>query len=104
MSGVSSTKVAAFSGPANYQDAKAVEALVNQTLEALEIPADFIRPGERVVLKPNWVKEHDDRRPGPGQWEHVVTHPAVIEAMANWAAERLQGRGSVIICDAPQTD
>jgi len=103
MSGVSS-KVAAFSGPAHYHDAKAVAALVNQALDALELPADFIRPGECVVLKPNWVKEHDERSPGPGQWEQVVTHPTLIEAVARWAGTKLQNAGSIIICDAPQTD
>ncbi|HVY71401.1 MAG TPA: DUF362 domain-containing protein, partial [Verrucomicrobiae bacterium] len=61
-------------------------------------------PGDRVVLKPNWVKEHDERHPGPNQWEHVVTHPAVIEAVIRWVAPKLAGRGSITICDAPQTD
>jgi len=56
------------------------------------------------VLKPNWVKEHDERHPGPGQWEHVVTHPAVIEAVIRWAGTQLAGSGSITICDAPQTD
>jgi uncharacterized protein (DUF362 family) len=98
------SKVAAFSGPTNYRDLEAVEMLVGQALEALPIPADFVKPGDRVVLKPNWVKEHDERRPGPGEWEHVVTHPTVIEAVAGWVAERLNGAGSVLICDAPQTD
>src|SRR5688572_9176019 len=103
MSGVSS-KVAAFSGPAHYHDAKSVAALVNLALDALVLPADFIRPGECVVLKPNWVKEHDERSPGPGQWEQVVTHPTLIEAVARWAGTKLQNAGSIIICDAPQTD
>jgi uncharacterized protein (DUF362 family) len=98
------SKVAAFSGPANYVDPAAVDKLVKETLAALPIPVDFIQPGERVVLKPNWVKEHDERRPGPGQWEHVVTHPTVIEAVTRWVAARLQNAGSIIICDAPQTD
>jgi uncharacterized protein (DUF362 family) len=98
------SKVAVFSGATDYRDPKAVECLVRQALDALEMPQDFIRPGERVVLKPNWVKEHDERRPGPGQWEHVVTHPTVIEAVAGWVAEKLRGQGSVLICDAPQTD
>ncbi|HTD85548.1 MAG TPA: DUF362 domain-containing protein [Candidatus Binatia bacterium] len=95
------SKVAAFCGPANYRDPNAVEALVRQALDALKIPDDFIQPGARVVLKPNWVKEHDERRPGPGQWEHVVTHPAVIEAVVRWVAPKA---GTIVICDAPQTD
>ena len=98
------SKVAVFSGPDNYRDRKAVGACVRQTLDALALPADFIRPGDRVVLKPNWVKEHDERRTGPGQWEHVVTHPAVIEAVVRWTAEKLGAKGSITICDAPQTD
>ncbi|HSJ03275.1 MAG TPA: DUF362 domain-containing protein, partial [Verrucomicrobium sp.] len=77
---------------------------VARALDALALPGDFIRPGDRVVLKPNWVKEHDERHPGPGQWEHVVTHPSVIEGVIRWVAPKLQGRGSIIVCDAPQTD
>ncbi|MFM1769922.1 MAG: hypothetical protein RJA22_2451 [Verrucomicrobiota bacterium] len=97
-------RVAAWQGEAGYGSPEAVQELVRAALAALELPADFVRPGDRVVLKPNWVKEHDERHPGPGAWEHVVTHPAVIEAVTRWVAERLQGRGSITICDAPQTD
>ena len=38
-----------------------------QALDALGLPDDYIRPHDRVVLKPNWVKEHDERHPGPGR-------------------------------------
>src|SRR6267143_6584272 len=96
-------RVAIFSGPDHYEGASAIRRLVEQTLESLGLPADFVRPGERVVLKPNWVKEHDERHPGPNQWEHVVTHPSVIEAVVHWIAARL-AHGSITICDAPQTD
>ena len=92
------------SGEVSYADVEAVGKLVERTIAGLGLSEDFIRPGDRVVLKPNWVKEHDERHPGPDQWEHVVTHPAVIEAVVRWVAPRLQGRGSVTICDAPQTD
>src|SRR5437870_2786708 len=94
--------VAAFSGPDHYRDSVAVANLVEQSLAALALPASFIQSGDRVVLKPNWVKEHDERSPGPNQWEHVVTHPAVIEAVARWVAAKLQRAGSIVICDAPQ--
>lgn len=96
--------VAAVSTAPDYSNRAAVADAVNRAFELLELPQDFIRPGDSVVLKPNWVKEHDERRPGPGAWEHVVTHPGVIEAVAAWAAQRLKGRGSLSICDAPQTD
>jgi uncharacterized protein (DUF362 family) len=98
------TTVAIWRGEPNYKDPAAVAELVACALDALQLPADFIQPGERVVLKPNWVKEHDERRPGPEAWEHVVTHPALIEAVVRWAARHLGPRGSIVICDAPQTD
>ncbi len=98
------TLVSVMRAPTDYETPGAVGDAVGSALAALSLPADFVRPGDRVVLKPNWVKEHDERRPGPGEWEHIVTHPAVIEAVVRWAAARLQGGGSVVICDAPQTD
>ena len=96
--------VSASKGPADYRDTAGVTALVRDALERLALPTGFIRPGDRVVLKPNWVKEHDERAPGPDSWEHVVTHPAVIEAVLRWVAPRLLDGGRIVICDAPQTD
>ena len=96
--------VAASSAPLNYESSEHVGAAVDAALAALVLPAQFINRSDRVVLKPNWVKEHDERRPGPDAWEHVVTHPAVIEAVLRWVAVRLDATGSIILCDAPQTD
>jgi uncharacterized protein (DUF362 family) len=97
-------RVTAFHGPSHYRDASRVSLLVQQALAALSLSPDFVQPGNHVVLKPNWVKEYDERRPGPNEWEHVVTHPVVIEAVARWVADKLRGRGQITICDAPQTD
>lgn len=97
------TRVSIGHGAGRYVSEE-VSTLVEATLSALELPSDFILPGDRVVLKPNWVKEHDERTPGPNAWEHVVTHPTVIEAVIDWVAKRLVDKGTVTICDAPQTD
>jgi len=70
-------------GVEHYRDADAVQRLVDDALLALALPASFIRPGDRVVLKPNWIKEHDERHPAPGNWEHVITNPTVIAAVFN---------------------
>ncbi|MDX1953761.1 MAG: DUF362 domain-containing protein [Verrucomicrobiota bacterium] len=96
--------VAMWKAPVTYTDGVSIRHSVDQAIGALQLPEHFISPGNRVVLKPNWVKEHDERHPGPNQWEHVVTHPIVIEAVALWAGKQLNGTGEVIICDAPQTD
>ncbi len=97
-------QVAVFQGPEDYRDAAGMNEAVEEALKMVSLPDDFICPGERVVIKPNWVKEHDERFPGPDRWEHVVTHPLVIEAVTSWVARRLFGEGSIVICDAPQTD
>lgn len=98
------TKVAAVRSRANYLDSVQLRDAVRGALISLDLGPDFVRPGDTVVLKPNWVKEHDERHPGPDQWEHVVTHPAVIQAVAEWVGPQLKGSGKISICDAPQTD
>src|SRR5690349_6264752 len=103
MTSHSPSRVAVFRGTPSYTRER-IEPLVRAALDSLMLPANFIRSGDRVVLKPNWVKEHDERAPGPDSWEHVVTHPTVIEAVARWTAQQLGGAGSITICDAPQTD
>jgi uncharacterized protein (DUF362 family) len=100
----SNCAVSLFQCATDYADRNEIAQTVHQALAALQLPEGFVRPGDTVVLKPNWVKEHDERHPGPNQWEHVVTHPAVIEAVAAWTAEQLGDRGKIVICDAPQTD
>ena len=99
---LSASTVSVHQGPENY--GLDVCARVAQAIDLLGLEAGFVRPGDNVVLKPNWVKEHDERFPGPNQWEHVVTHPSVIEGVIRWVAPQLQGRGSITVCDAPQTD
>jgi len=96
-------RIGLCAGSADYRDSAAIKGMVEEALANLQLPEDFIKPGNRVVLKPNWVKEYDERYPGPGRWEHVVTHPAVIEAVILWVGARLV-KGSITICDAPQTD
>ena len=104
LSNFSTPRVAVSAGPKDYRDNHAVFQLVYHALSALSLHDAIIQPGDRVVLKPNWIKEHDERFPGPNRWHHVITHPAVIEAVARWTGEHLRGRGSITICDAPQTD
>src|SRR5215207_8614107 len=99
-----SSKVSVWQGATTYAQQEDIHRMVAESLDALALPSDFIRSGDNVVLKPNWVKEHDERFPGPDQWEHVVTHPAVIEGVIAWVAPKLRGAGSIVICDAPQTD
>jgi hypothetical protein len=62
----------------------------------------LIKPGDRVLLKPNLIRQGHATR--PNEWEQVITHGALIQAVADMVAEALQGKGKVIIADGPQTD
>ncbi|MBI3802947.1 MAG: DUF362 domain-containing protein [Nitrospirae bacterium] len=61
-----------------------------------------IKPGDTVVLKPNWVSESHKYR--LDDWEYVITHPAVITAVLRKVLARLGGEGKVIITDGPTTE
>jgi uncharacterized protein (DUF362 family) len=65
----------------------------------------FIKPGMKVFIKPNWVAsrwrkscDHAD------DIYSVITHPAIIEAIADRVAIALAGSGEIIIGDNPSID
>lgn len=62
----------------------------------------LVYPGETVLLKPNLVKESHPR--DPFGWQYVLTHGSIIRAVADYVWKALEGRGQVIVADAPQTD
>lgn len=62
----------------------------------------LIRPGETVLLKPNLVKEAHPR--DPAGWRYVMTHGSVVRAVADYVGKALDGRGRMVLADAPQTD
>jgi uncharacterized protein (DUF362 family) len=61
-----------------------------------------IHPGEKVVLKPNLVKEsvYGDMN----SWQHVITSEYIIRLVSEYVAKKLEGKGEIYLCDAPQTD
>lgn len=63
---------------------------------------EFISEGDTVLLKPNFVKEFHPR--DPNGWVYVLTHGSVIRAVADYVFKGLNGSGTVILGDAPQTD
>ncbi|MCC7438971.1 MAG: DUF362 domain-containing protein [Armatimonadetes bacterium] len=62
---------------------------------------ELIRPGDNVVLKPNFVRHH--HRLGK-PIECVITHGSVIRAIMDYAWIALQGKGEIVVADAPQGD
>jgi uncharacterized protein (DUF362 family) len=61
-----------------------------------------IRSGDWVVIKPNLVKECKENN--DKEWRSVVTDPSLILKVCEYVCRKLNGRGRVTICDAPQTD
>ncbi|MBR6148818.1 MAG: DUF362 domain-containing protein [Lachnospiraceae bacterium] len=64
-----------------------------------------VHPGDRVFIKPNWVaSKWRESCPHKDTLYCVITHPHVIEAVADLVAEALQGKGEIIIGDNPSID
>jgi uncharacterized protein (DUF362 family) len=61
-----------------------------------------VHPGDTVVLKPNLVRHFRETQAGHG--DCLITHGSVIRAILDYAWIALQGRGRLIIADAPQND
>lgn len=61
----------------------------------------FLQPGQTVFIKPNWVLSRHAK--GGSLWS-IVTHPAVLRAVADYCWIALRGRGRILLGDAPQYD
>ena len=82
----------------NYE----ASALARAFEELEPVFAAQIRPGDNVVLKPNWLAAH--HKYDPDEWLSVITHPAIITAALERVLACLKGKGTVTIADGPQTD
>ncbi len=64
-----------------------------------------VKPGDTVFIKPNWVASRWRAScPHKDTLYCVITHPSVIEGMADFVAEALKGKGRIIIGDNPSID
>lgn len=63
---------------------------------------EYVKPGQFVLLKPNFVKEVHPR--DANGWVYTITHGSVIRAVADYVWKALQGQGRLMVADAPQTD
>lgn len=63
---------------------------------------ELIRPGDRVLLKPNLIRESHQHR--SDQWEQIITHGSIIRAVLDYVWIASRGDATVTIADGPQTD
>ena len=84
----------------------AVEDAIDELFGALGYDfSDFIKPGMTVFLKPNWVASRwRASAPHVDTLYSVITHPAIIEAVADRVARALNGNGTILIGDNPSID
>jgi uncharacterized protein (DUF362 family) len=61
----------------------------------------LIKPGETVFLKPNMIAEKHYYK---NEWEYVITNGSVIRAVIDYVFIALQGKGKIIVGDAPSTE
>jgi uncharacterized protein (DUF362 family) len=95
-------RVAVIRQPARYDDGL-VRTSVAGAMQALGLRwSELAQPGQRVVLKPNFIRQSHTER--PDEWEQIITHGTVIAAVARAVATAMNGRGTITIADAPQTD
>lgn len=62
---------------------------------------ELIKPGDKVVLKPNFVRDYHE---GGKDIYSIITHPSIIRAMIDYVYIALKGRGEIVIADAPLGD
>lgn len=83
------TRVAITRCP-DYDEARVRES-INRILSLLGPEGSFVKPGQRVLLKPNFLMRADAK-------SGSLTHPSVIKAVAGWVKDR----GAVpVIGDSP---
>jgi uncharacterized protein (DUF362 family) len=62
----------------------------------------LVRRGGRVVLKPNFIRHLNPNT--EGSVESVITHGAIVRALADYAFLATGAEGSVAVAEAPQQD
>jgi uncharacterized protein (DUF362 family) len=63
--------------------------------------SSYIKPGQTVVLKPNFVLSYNS---SGNNIFAVITHPSILRALIDYTYIALKGDGKIIIADAPQMD
>ena len=63
--------------------------------------SELINPGETIVIKPNFVLSY---HPQNKNVFSIITHPSILRAIIDYCYLALNGKGKIIIADAPQMD
>lgn len=101
----------AGAGGANHVYAAVRAALIGLGLDRERVNTAAWNPlsalvgrGGRVVLKPNFIRHWNPIEDSGGTVQSVITHGAVLRAMADYAFLAVGAEGSVAVAEAPQQD
>jgi uncharacterized protein (DUF362 family) len=61
----------------------------------------MIKPGQTVLLKPNWVSHENKVYKYDKKLTCLITNPSLVRAILDYVAIALKGRGKIILGDAP---
>ncbi len=61
---------------------------------------DIIKKTDTVCIKPNFVQESRNQ---DDDWEYVITHPTIIQAVIELVSDILSSHGKIVVADAPMT-
>lgn len=62
---------------------------------------EYIRPGQTVLLKPNWVSHKNKLVHSDDSLICLVTHPSLVRVIVDYVVIALKGKGKIILGDAP---
>lgn len=63
---------------------------------------EFINPGNTVLIKPNLVKDINEALPNQREgMDCLITHPSIVRVIFDYVYIALDGRGKIIVADAP---
>jgi len=101
---------ASSSGSPALDPSNEVYGCVRETLRLLKLDRDnygserwnpfreLIRPGDHVLIKPNWVCHQHDLN---DSWEQLITHGSVIRPIVDYVLLALGGTGTISVADGP---
>jgi uncharacterized protein (DUF362 family) len=89
----------------SYQETEKIASFVREVLSRQWEAMGWKSPScasKVVVVKPNWIQESHDKN--ADEWESLITHPVIIEIVVEELTANMGGTGSIIVCDAPQSN
>jgi uncharacterized protein (DUF362 family) len=89
---------------ASYEDHEGINRVVKEALCFDSEIEKVLRRSEEstlVVLKPNWVQESHEY--DPDIWIPLITHPNLVISVIKSLATMMNGKGTIVVCDAPHT-